>query len=309
MTIIDAHIHYGDPAMLSLLTELDVKLLNICITESTDPRWRDQADAYGALTRAHPDRYGWCTTFDLPHPADTDYVERVIAGLAQDFADGAIAVKIWKNIGMEVRNAVGDFVLPDDPLFDPILDFITREGRSLLCHIAEPRECWLPLDPTSVHYGYFSKNPEWHMYNKPDFPSHEQLMAARDHMVEKHPGLRVIGAHFGSLEWDVAEVAARFDRFPNFAVDTSARLGDVQRQNAHTVARFLTDYPDRVLFGTDIVMNKRLADLPPTGHAPTRTRIKDVYAAYLSYFAGLGLSEAVYRRLIFENARAWYPGL
>lgn len=323
MTTIDAHIHYGDDdsAFLALLAELDLKLLNICVAASDAPRWRDQADAYSALRRAHPARFAWCTSFDVPGPNDdADYVERVIAGLQQDFASGAVACKIWKNIGMEARTAEGGFRMPDDPLFDPILDFITREGRTLLCHIAEPLECWQPLNPDGVHYSYYSAYPEWHMHNRSEFPSHARLMAARDHMVEKYPDLRVVGAHLGSLEWDVAEVAKRLDRYPNFAVDTSARLGDMAAQDSAVVRQFMCDYADRVLFGTDIVMRQRLADMPLDECESTLSRVRAVYRAYFDYFEqggdvairgkqvrGLGLPANVLRRLYFDNARAWYP--
>lgn len=37
--------------------------------------------------------------------------------------------------------------------------------------------------------------------------------------------------HIGSLEYDVSEVAKRFERYPNFAVDVSARLGDLMAQD------------------------------------------------------------------------------
>ena len=102
------------------------------------------------------------------------------------------------------------------------------------------------------------------MFNKPDFPSHEQLIAARDNVLAKHPTLRFIGAHLGSLEFDVDEVAARLARYPNFAVDISARLGDLAIQDSAKVRQFFLDYPDRILFGTDIVMRQ-----PPSSMSPS----------------------------------------
>ncbi len=325
MTTMDAHIHYGDddPAFLALLAEFDLKLLNICVAETTASRWRDQADVYRMLTRQHSRQFAWCTSFDVPGPnAGADYIERVIAGLQQDFAAGAVACKIWKNIGMEARMPEGDFRMPDDPLFDPILAFIAREGRTLLCHIAEPLECWQPLNPDGVHYSYYSAYPEWHMHNRPGFPSHERLMAARDRMIEKHPALRVVGAHLGSLEWDVAEVAKRLARYPNFAVDISARLGDLAAQDSDVVRAFVCDYADRVLFGTDIVMRKRLADVAADVRESTLNQVRATYRAYFDYFErsddvtirrkpvrGLGLPEPVLRRIYLDNAREWYPGI
>jgi len=40
----------------------------------------------------------------------------------------------------------------------------------------------------------------------------------------------VIGAHLGSPDHDVDEIAWRLDRYPSFSVDTSARTADLARQ-------------------------------------------------------------------------------
>ena len=62
------------------------------------------------------------------------------------------------------------------------------------------------------------------MYLHPDHPRKETILAARDHLLAENPKLRVVGAHLGSMETDVDEIAKRFDRYPNFAVDTAARM-------------------------------------------------------------------------------------
>ena len=68
MTTIDAHIHYGDddPTLLALLEELDLKLLNICVVEDSEGAWREQAERYSRLAQQWPERFAWCTSFDLP---------------------------------------------------------------------------------------------------------------------------------------------------------------------------------------------------------------------------------------------------
>jgi hypothetical protein len=97
MQKIDAHIHYyGDhPDCLQLLERLDIKLLNICFVQHSQDPWRSQADLYQKLAAQAPRRFAWCTSFDLPRFDDPNYVDKVIAGLQQDFAAGAIACKIW----------------------------------------------------------------------------------------------------------------------------------------------------------------------------------------------------------------------
>jgi predicted TIM-barrel fold metal-dependent hydrolase len=324
MQKIDAHIHfYGDhPDCLQLLERLDVKLLNICVPTDNQGEWREQAEVYQKLAAAAPDRYAWCTGFDLPRFDDPDYVDKVIDGLKQDFAAGAIACKIWKNIGMEVRKPSGEFLLIDDPLFDPIYEYLTKENITLLLHMAEPLACWQPLNENQPHYRYYRDHPEWHMYNKPEYPSHQTLIDARDRVVAKYPQLRVVGAHLASLEYDVAEVAKRLDRYPNFAVDPSARLMDLTYQDPQVVRQFFQDYADRILFGTDIVRWQSFAALAETERQAWLAQTEERYRSDFAYYEtsermtirgrevqGLGLPADVLEKFYLTNAQTWYPGL
>jgi len=328
MTIVDAHIHVtGDhEAGLALLERLDLKLFNVCVAHAGGEDWRAWREAFRTLAEQHPARYAWCTTFDVPDfqriPWMRGYAERVIAELEQDLAQGAIACKVWKNVGLEIRKPSGEFLMVDDPLFDPIFAYLAQSGIPALMHIGEPLACWQPLDESRPHYGYYSQHPEWHMYTKPEYPSHAQIIAARDRMLARHPKLRVIGAHLGSLEYDVAEIAARLDRYPNFAVDTSARMNDLAVQDPETVRQFLTAYTDRVLFGTDIVSREPLSGMSEEERAEKLARFEAIYRREFAYYEtegtltvanrevrGLGLPVAVLDKVYCENAAAWYPGL
>lgn len=323
MQKIDAHLHYyGDHAdNIAFLEQLDLKLLNICVSQDTAGAWRKMADVYDQLHTEFPERYAWVTSFDLPDFSD-DYVDRVIEGLTRDFDAGAIACKVWKNIGMEVKTPDGEFMMVDDPLFDPIWEFLTKEDRTLLMHIGEPLACWQPLSKDSPHDSYYRRNPQWHMYNKPEYPSHGTIMAARDRMVEKNPELRIVGAHLASLEYDVAEMAKRFDRFPNFAVDSSARIKDLAYQASDTVREFFLAYSDRLLFGTDVVKMDCASAL---SEDVRRDQIEDSIERYEMEFAyyesgevvnvrgkenrGLNLPEDILEKFYLKNAQTWYLGL
>lgn len=321
---IDAHIHYGDrhPDFLKLLDEIDVKLLNICVSHDSFGEWRQQAAQYCSLAQDFPHRFGWCTSFDLPRFDDPAYVDGVLAKLTEDFAAGAVACKAWKNLGMEVKTPEGDYFMVDDPLLDPVFDYLSDRGYTLLTHIAEPLACWQPLTPDNPYYGYYSKNPQWHMYDKPEFPSHQRLMAARDHLIEKHPDLRIVGAHMGSLEYDMDEVAARLRRYPNFAVDVSARAGDLARLDPAKVRALFLEFPDRIIFGTDVVMREDLSAMSEEQRAGRLASLRKYYTGYFGYFEskgtvelqgrqvqGLGLPEPILDQFYVTNAQTWYPGI
>lgn len=79
---------------------------------------------------------------------------------------------------------------------------------------------------------YFANHPHYHMYLHPEYPSYEDQINARDHMLEKHPELTFIGCHLGSLEWNIDELAKRLDKFPNMAVDMAERICHLEYQSA-----------------------------------------------------------------------------
>jgi len=155
-------------------------------------------------------------------------------------------------------------VLPDDPVFEPIYEFLVAQKKPLMMHVADPIDGWRPLNPESPHYGYFANNPQFHLYGKPGYPSHEALIAARDHILEKYPRLTLIGAHFGSLEHDLDEVARRLDRYSNFYVDCAARTRDISLQPHEKVRNFFLRYQDRILYGVDSTWKPFLQKQAPT---------------------------------------------
>lgn len=323
MLRIDAHVHYnGDhKECLELLERLDLKLLNVSVAHGPDDPWRERAEAFRALAQAHPERYAWCTTIDEPDGSD-DWAERAIAGLETDFRQGAIACKVWKNIGMSARKPSGEFLMVDDPIFDPIYAYLARSGRTVLMHIGEPLACWQPLDENDPHYAYYSAHPAWHMYGKAGYPSYQELMDARDHVLAKFPQMRVVGAHLGSLEYSVKEIAKRLDRYPNFAVDTSARTKDLACQDREAVRAFFSTYADRVLFGTDAVIRESHRAMSQEERSAALAGMAERYEREFAYYErdremevagrtvrGLGLATGVLEQLYYGNAARWYRGL
>jgi predicted TIM-barrel fold metal-dependent hydrolase len=165
------------------------------------------------------------------------------------FKNGAVAVKFWKEIGMVVKDPNGRYVMVDDPRFDPLFDLIQRSGKTVIAHIGEPYNCWLPLDSMTVDGDrhYFKEHPQYHGYLHPEVPGYWKQIEARDHVLAKHPKLHVVGCHLGSLEFDVDELAKRLDGYPNFAVDMAARIVHFQVQDQNKVRKFILKYQDRLL--------------------------------------------------------------
>ena len=322
MRTIDAHVHFaGDHRdSVAMLKELDLLVLNVCVAYDDKGNWWKQAENYRRLAQEHPETYAWCTSFDLPDFADPGYVDGVIAGLERDFAAGAAACKVWKNFGLEVRRPSGEYTLVDDPLLEPIFDYLVATDRTVLMHIAEPSACWMPLDDANPLVDLLRRQPKFHLYNRPGLPSHQQLIAARDRVLARHPNMRAVGAHLASLEHDVEVLAETLDRFPNLAVDTSARITSLSRQDPEKVRQFFLDYQDRVLFGTDSMHEALTSEVPEEERLQVNARFRDRHLQYLAFLEGpgpvrvedrdvpgLALPEPVLEKVLRTNAVKWYP--
>jgi predicted TIM-barrel fold metal-dependent hydrolase len=157
------------------------------------------------------------------------------------------------------------------------------------------------------------------MHDRSDFPSHAELIAGRDRVLERHPRLRVVGAHLGSLEYDVAEVEARLARFPNFFVDTAERLLDLALQPVTRVRAVFEAHPGRVLFGSDLLFVTAFSAMSERERQAALAHVRRTFQQEQAYYSqagplrvrgrdvsGLGLSEAIRQQVFEDNARRCY---
>jgi hypothetical protein len=224
---VHVHVFKTDPALQSMLEKLNLKLMNILVMDDTlsyRKELQPQIDDAWKLVRSSKGHVALCTTFDPYKFNDPTFPKEAIQQIERDFKDGAIAVKIWKNIGMEIKDANGKYIMPDDPKFAPIYASIQKHGKTLMSHVAEPNVAWGPPDPSDPSWPYYKENPQWLVGDKPGFPAKNTILEARDHILEQNPKLRMVGVHLGSMEKDLDGIASRFDRYPNFAIDTAARM-------------------------------------------------------------------------------------
>jgi predicted TIM-barrel fold metal-dependent hydrolase len=323
MPIIDAHTHIfvDTPDMADIMCRYNIRLINICYGGMDQKRLKLQEDTVERLFRKYGASLTFASTFDLTQRDAPDYIEQVTAWLDATFSAGALMTKIWKDVGMKITGIDGAYVLPDDPIFDPVYALLEKRGVPLMAHIADIEDVWKPLDPNHLFYPYFVECAEWHMYSKPDVPSHADLIAARDRIVAKHPKLTIIGAHLGSLSLDLDGLARRLDAFPNFLLDCSARTMILSRMQPQKVREFLMAYADRILYGTDL-MTLEAASVSDNEILQYVTWNEAIYRAEYQYYAGtgtvsywgeevecLGLPRPVVENIFHGNALRVIPGL
>jgi hypothetical protein len=210
--------------------------------------------------------------------------------------------------------------MADDAALNPVINFIKSRNLPVNGHLGEPCNCWLSLDQMTVSgdRNYFRENPQYHMFLHPEYPSYEDQIDARDNLLKKNPDLTFIGSHLGSLEYNVDSLALRLDRFPNMAVDMSARIVHLQYQSSKDrdkVRNFIIKYQDRLLYGTDVSY---------LGSKDTEAFKKEMHETWMAdwkYFAtgdelktrqfegtfkGLLLPRDVVDKIYSRNAIKWY---
>jgi predicted TIM-barrel fold metal-dependent hydrolase len=321
MDKVDAHVHIRttNNAIMEYAKSERFQLLTVN-TRSDSQAYIDKQKHFAVeMSEQYPEDIFWLTTFSMEGFEKPGWAEGVVEKLRQDLVQGALGFKIWKDIGMTYRDSLGSFVFLDDPIFEPILEFMAESGKPLLTHVGEPRNCWLPIDSMTVNNdkNYFTKHPEYHMYLHPEYPSHERLMESRDHVLARYPDLLMVGAHLGSLEWDVDVLAERLERYPNFAVDLAARVCHLQVQDREKVIAFIRKYQDRILYATDLgisgdQLSDRLAWLEDEWRSDWAYFATDSLLSSSSVereFTGLNLSEKVLKKIYCSNARHWYSML
>jgi len=318
---IDAHYHiYTDnPASMEQTQKDNFSLLAINTFSGGCERVVETHHWLKTHKQQHPDIIEFSATFCLDGWDEQGWTENTIAWIDRCIDDGAIAVKVWKNIGMEFRDEDSVLIMIDHPQLDPVFQHLADNNIPLVGHLGEPKNCWLPLDEmtTKNDSNYFANNPQYHMYKHPEYPSYEEQMAARDRMLEKHPDLTFIGCHLASLEWSVDEMAAFLDRFPNAAMDMAARMGQLfyqTREDREKVRSFFIDYQDRILYGTDIIdrggdaeaFQKRMHETWLTDWEYLATDNTMTSNLIDGEFRGLQLPKEVIDKIYFENCKQWY---
>jgi predicted TIM-barrel fold metal-dependent hydrolase len=324
---IDIHCHISVDrfAFMEQAVAENFRILTINTDAFENPTIEQQQAFALKQIKAFPGHLAYLTTFSMKGWDNPDWEKKTIAYLENSFKKGAIGIKVWKNIGMVEKDKNGKFIMIDNPKFDPIFDYLEKKGIPVCGHLGEPKNCWLPIEKMTVNNDkkYFEEHAEYHMYLHPDFPSYEDQITARDNMLRKHPNLRFMGAHLGSLEWSVDELAKHFDMFPNMSVDMAARMCHIEKQaqaDRQKVVDFFIKYQDRIIYGTD-EGDYEGADADPV---KLQEKVLAVWKRDWKFlttdetmtswevdgnFKGLKLPKEVIEKIYHKNATKWFSGI
>lgn len=321
---IDAHVHLHGPlpVFIARARADNFRLLTINVNYSDFPALSEQLRQALELRQAHPETVAFAATFDASGSESPDWLPTTLRWLDDALTHGAVAVKVWKDIGMQRRDRDGRAMMIDDARFAPVFSWLADRHVVVLGHQGEPRNAWLPLEQMTIRGDreYFAEHPQYHMFRHPEWPSYEEQLAARDRMLDGHPQLQFVGVHLASLEWDVDRVSAFLQRYPNASVDLAARMSHLQRQavtNRDKVREFFIANQDRILYGTDLSGGEADGDanLADEAHAAWTADWHFLNGdavmtsdQFEGSFRGLALPRSVIDKIYHGNARRLFPG-
>jgi predicted TIM-barrel fold metal-dependent hydrolase len=314
------HIHVRDSSFMNQAIHDNFKLFTINWDDVNDPPPMEVQQEYAVnLRKNFPNQIEYATTVSIRKFNDEDWLRQTLSYVDSSVSLGAKAVKIYKVIGMTLRDKQSKLVMVDDERFDSLFHYLAKKNIPVVGHLGEPRNCWLPIEQMTVKgdASYFRDNPTYHMYLHKEMPSYEDQIQARDNMLAKNPQLTFVGAHLGSLEWNTDSLAARLDRFPNMAVDMAARIVHLEvqaRDNWQKVHDFLIKYSDRLLYATDIMVDEK-SDTAAAARSAHETWTNDwkfftsdekMTSSQLDgSFKGMKLPKEVVDKIYHGNARIW----
>lgn len=260
------------------------------------------------LKGRYPERFVVFANIRFDGLAEPGWGARTAAQLERDVEEGgAQGLKIFKNLGMFVKDASGRIVPADDPRIDPVWEKCAELGIPVLIHVGEPAPFFEPYDAHNERWLELTQFPN--RRRPPEvFGTFDEVMSAQHNLFRKHPKTTFINAHLGWLGHDLARLGKLMDELPNMFTEIGAVLAELGRQPRMAKA-FLTRYQDRVLFGKDIWE-------PSEYHV--YFRVLETEDEYFDYYRrrhafwkmyGLGLSDEVLKKIYYKNALRIIPGL
>ena len=252
--IIDSHVHVV-PTMFGLARAVEVfdrAGIGRFAVKSGGPYGSPKYAATMAMTKVMGDRMRVFANISWEQVNEPGFAEHQAKLLELAKRDGVVGIKIFKALGLSVRDASGKLIPIDAPQLAPLFDACGKLGLIVAWHVADPVAFFEPVTPNNERYEELRLAPDWSFYGK-DYPSHDELLAARDRVIARHPDTVFLLIHLANYPENLANVDRLLDEHPNVYVDTSARVPEFGRHPADEVRRFFIKHQDRILFGSDFI--------------------------------------------------------
>lgn len=306
---IDVHNHqWGMPTQdLSKLVK-DMDSLNMKVMVNLSGGSGDNIIKGIANVKAgYPNRFIIFANIEFKGIGEKDWTEIAVKQLEADVKNGANGLKIFKNLGFNIKDNDGKRVPVDDPRLDAIWQKCGELKIPVLIHTADPKSFWDEVDEHNERWMEIVTHPGRKRGADNPVPW-EKLIEEQHAMFAKHPRTIFIAAHFGWYPNDLGKLGKLLDQLPNVVVEFGAVIAELGRQPI-AAKQFFTKYQDRILFGKDSwVPDEYKTYFRVLETSDEYFPYHKKYHAFWSMY-GMGLPDEILKKVYYKNALRIIPNI
>ena len=255
----------------------------------------------------HPGRFATFANVNWQGVGRPEWGKKAAMRLEEDVRNGAVGLKVFKQLGLTETDVDGVRIPVDDRRLDPVWAKAGELGIPVLIHSADPAEFWQPHDKHNERWLELKLRPG-RIQRPGQSPPFEQIIGEQHNLFRHHPNTQFIAAHLGWLGHDLARLGKLLDEIPNMHVGLGAVIYELGRQ-PRFAREWLIRYQDRVLMGKDSYNQEEFYT-----YFRVLETADDYFPYYRKYHAfwrmyGLDLPDEVLKKIYFQNALELVPRL
>jgi len=299
---VDVHSHQNNmdkQSLDALVAEMDKLNMRVMVNLSGG-----NGDRLAAMTKSisenYPDRFVVFANINFNGIGSPGWTEKAVAQLIADEKNGAAGLKIFKNLGLSVKDINGERVAVDDKRLDAIWETCGKLKLPVLIHTADPEPFWHPLDNENERLLELKTRPGRKRSDTDPAPW-QTLIDEQHNIFRRHKQTTFIAAHFGWYPNNLGKLDSLLTALPNVVVEFGAVIAELGRQPRQAKA-FFDKYQDRILFGKDSWVPEEYPTYFRT--LETNDEYFPYHKKYHAFWAmyGMGLSDGVLQKVYYKNA-------
>ncbi len=243
---IDIHTHQRDSsagALDKLIADMDKINMRIMVSSPVQGSFGPRTKQYIDGIRAYKQSSRFASMTNVKYSD----LEGAAQQLEEDIRNGAIGVKVWKNLGINEKDKDGKRIAVDDDRLKPVWAVAAKYKTPVMIHTADPKPLFDPMDKYNERWLELKQQRRRADHGGMTW---EQLIREQHSLFRKNPQTTFIMAHLGWMAHDLDALGKLLDEMPNVNLEFAAILGELGRQ-PRQAKRFFTKYQDRILFGKD----------------------------------------------------------
>ena len=322
--VVDAHLHVQAESIDRCLRVMDQNHIHYGMNIGIGG---ENFQKFQKAYQPFKDRLGMMYAFDWAEwQQNPEFIKKAPDLLQDAIEKGAHGVKIWKNLGLTVKDPQNNLVRIDDERLMPIWQRAHEMDCIVAFHTVDPVAFFEPWNPENERWEELELHPDWSFADRSIYPARDEVLEQRNNVIKAFPSLKFQCVHGANYSENIKVVDQWMDEMPNMYVDTSARLGELGRHPSKEGKAFFEKHQDRLMFGTDRVFGIN-GDVQGAGPEKmfSSEEDKQFYDIHWRYFQstdtqfdhptpiqgnwkidGIGLSQSALKKLYWDNAYDLY---